>query len=144
MNEIATCQGKTVSCNFEILSYTRHALYYLQFKYCKPYFLSWAFYFCHFCENDRLAKIKLHKYVWHFTHEIRYINGSLMNIKCHSTLYRNHKIKALQTKDVVYTYYTPHNDVRGGILESPCTSVRPSVCLSVCRRARLGKMVLCA
>ena len=34
-----------------------------------------------------------------------------MNIKRHSTLYRNRKIKALQTKDVVYTYYTPRNDV---------------------------------
>ena len=28
-------------------------------------------------------------------------------------------------------YYTPRNEVRGGILESPCPSVRPSVRLSV-------------
>ena len=34
--------------------------------------------------------------------------------------------------------YTPRNEVRGGILESP----RPSVCLSV--DAWLGKMVTCA
>ena len=40
-------------------------------------------------------------------------------------------------------FYTPRNEVRGGILESPCLSVclsvRPSVRLSV--DARLGKMV---
>ena len=29
------------------------------------------------------------------------------------------------------TYYTPRNEVRGGILESPCPSVRLSVRLSV-------------
>ena len=29
-------------------------------------------------------------------------------------------------------YYTPRNEVRGGILDSPCLSVRLSVCLSVC------------
>ena len=33
-------------------------------------------------------------------------------------------------------FYTPRNEVRGGILESPCLSVLPSVCLSICRRAR--------
>ena len=39
-----------------------------------------------------------------------------------------------------YVYYTPRNEVRGGgILESPCPSVRLSVRLSV--DARLGKMV---
>ena len=37
-------------------------------------------------------------------------------------------------------FYTPRNEVRGGILESPCPSVRPSVRPSVCRRARLGKI----
>ena len=39
--------------------------------------------------------------------------------------------------------YTPRNEVRGGILESPCPSVCPSVRLSVCPSvdARLGKMV---
>ena len=31
--------------------------------------------------------------------------------------------------------YTPRNEVRGGILESPCPSVRLSVRPSVCRRA---------
>ena len=36
-------------------------------------------------------------------------------------------------------FYTPRNEVRGGILESPCPSVCPSVRLSV--DARLGKMV---
>ena len=30
------------------------------------------------------------------------------------------------------TSYTPRNEVRGGILDSPCLSVRLSVCLSVC------------
>ena len=29
-------------------------------------------------------------------------------------------------------FYTPRNEVRGGILDSPCLSVCPSVCLSVC------------
>ena len=31
-------------------------------------------------------------------------------------------------------YYTPHNEVRGGILDSPCLSLclSVSVCLSVC------------
>ena len=28
-------------------------------------------------------------------------------------------------------YYTAHNEVRGGILESPCPSIRPSVCPSI-------------
>ena len=28
-------------------------------------------------------------------------------------------------------FYTPRNEVRGGILDSPCLSVCPSVCLSV-------------
>ena len=36
-------------------------------------------------------------------------------------------------------FYTPRNEVRGGILESPCPSVCLSVRLSV--DARLGKMV---
>ena len=40
-----------------------------------------------------------------------------------------------------WPYYTPRNEVRGGILESPCPSVCLSVCPSVCRRARLGKIV---
>ena len=46
-----------------------------------------------------------------------------------------------------HSCYTPRNEVRGGILESPCPSVRLSVCLSVCLSvrlsvdARLGKMV---
>ena len=35
------------------------------------------------------------------------------------------------TKDA-FVYYTPRNEVRGGILDSPCLSVCPSVCLSVC------------
>ena len=30
-----------------------------------------------------------------------------------------------------YDFYTPRNEVRGGILESPCPSVHPSVCPSV-------------
>ena len=29
-------------------------------------------------------------------------------------------------------FYTPRNEVRGGILDSACLSVRLSVCLSVC------------
>ena len=33
---------------------------------------------------------------------------------------------------VYLAYYTPRNEVRGGILDSPCLSVRLSVCLSVC------------
>ena len=34
-----------------------------------------------------------------------------------------------------YTGYTPaQRSWRGGILDSPCPSVRPSVCPSVCRR----------
>ena len=32
----------------------------------------------------------------------------------------------------IYDHYTPRNEVRGGILDSPCLSVRLSVCLSVC------------
>ena len=30
-----------------------------------------------------------------------------------------------------FTFYTPRNEVRGGILDSACLSVRLSVCLSV-------------
>ena len=34
-------------------------------------------------------------------------------------------------QELVDDNYTPRNEVRGGILDSPCLSVRPSVCLSV-------------
>ena len=34
------------------------------------------------------------------------------------------------------THYTPRNEVRGGILDSPCSSIRLSVCLSVCPSVR--------
>ena len=44
----------------------------------------------------------------------------------------------LADAECMFTNYTPRNEVRGGILESP----RPSVCPSV--DAWLGKMVTCA
>ena len=37
-----------------------------------------------------------------------------------------------EANPLVYCYYTPRNEVRGGILDSACLSVCPSVRLSVC------------
>ena len=50
-------------------------------------------------------------------------------------------VKCLSVSVDMWNFYTPRNEVRGGILESPCPSVCLSVCPSVCRRARLGKIV---
>ena len=46
------------------------------------------------------------------------------------------KAKVTVVLFIIYHYYTPRNEVRGGILESPCPSVCPSVRPSV--RPNLG------
>ena len=35
-------------------------------------------------------------------------------------------------RNIKWHFYTPRNEVRGGILDSPCLSVCPYVCLSIC------------
>ena len=47
------------------------------------------------------------------------------------TKYENHEENNMLQLD-----YTPRNEVWGGILDSPCSSIRLSVCLSVCPSVR--------
>ena len=63
----------------------------------------------------------------------------LCNIGCLSETHlelKSHKIFFVH--NVRFNYYTPCNEVRGGILDSACLSVRLSVCLSICLSVNLS------
>ena len=47
-------------------------------------------------------------------------------------LLNNYRLNRAGPSSTNMDYYTPHNKVRGGILDSPCLSVCPSVRLSIC------------